>query len=192
MRLFPKIFLALILFTGFFMISIPSGFTGTSAVPTVTPPKAIPKEKPNPVIDPVAMYKKVCGECHTSYPPEFLPSGSWEKLLGSTEKHFETSVDIDHKTKAIIAPYLKMKGAEFSKAKIPQKIMQSLEGDPPLRITEVPYIVKKHRKIKPEDFQRKPIGSFANCVACHLLADDWIFSRKIVIPEYEGAPKMPY
>ena len=121
-----------------------------------------------------------------AFPPEFLPSGSWEKLLGSTEKHFETSVDIDNKTQAIIPPYLKGKGAEFSKAKIPQKITLSLEGQIPLRITEVPYITKKHRKIKPEDFQRKPIGSFANCGACHLLADDWIFNKQIVIPEYEG------
>ena len=96
-------------------------------------------------------------------------------------------MEIDQKTLAVITPYLKNNGAEFSKAKIPQKIMQSLEGRIPLRITEIPYIVKKHRRISPEDFKRKPIGSFSNCGACHLLADDWIFNKQIVIPDYEGA-----
>jgi hypothetical protein len=173
------------------------GFSATSTNPTIvkpqpapkeksTTPQPAPKEKPAPVVDPVATYKKTCGQCHMAFPPEFLPSGSWEKLLGSTEKHFEASVDIDSKTKAVILPYLKEKGAEFSKAKIPQKIMLSLEGKTPLRLAEIPYLAKKHRKLKPEDFQRKPIGSFANCGACHKLADEWVFNKRIVIPEYEG------
>jgi hypothetical protein len=149
-------------------------------------PQLAPKEKPAPVVDSVATYKKICGQCHMAFPPEFMPSGSWENLMGSTEKHFEASVDIDNKTKAIILPYLKGKGAEFSKAKIPQKIMVSLEGKIPLRLTEIPYLVKKHRKFKPEDFQRKPIGSFANCGACHMLAEEWNFSRRIMVPREES------
>jgi hypothetical protein len=178
MKLFTKLILPLVLAPIICTLFGTLGFPGTS-----TNPQEIQKEKPISVLDPVVTYKKVCGQCHMAYPPEFLPSGSWEKLMGTTEKHFETSVDIDNKTKDIIAPYLKEKGAEFSKEKIPQKIMQSLEDKPPLRLTEVPYIVKKHRKIKPEDFQRSPIGSFANCNACHRLADNWIFDRKISIPK---------
>ena len=103
--------------------------------------------------------------------------------MGSTEKHFGETLEIDQKTKGLIAPYLKENSAESTKSKIPQKIMQSLEGNTPLRLTEVPYILKKHRKIAPDVFQRSTIGSFANCNACHLLADKWIFTRRIVIPE---------
>lgn len=143
------------------------------------------KEKAAPGVDPAVTYKKTCGECHMAFPPEFLPSTSWEKLMGSLEKHFEGSVEMDNKTKEIILPYLKGKGAEFSKAKISQKIMQSLEGQTPLRITEVPYIIKKHRKYT-EDFKRKPIGSFSNCGACHMLADEWNFGRRIMIPREES------
>lgn len=187
MALFKKIIRPLGLMTFLFIMTAPLGFTGTSTNPTITKPPAIQKEKPLPVVDPAATYKKSCGQCHGAFPPEFLPSGSWEKILGSMEKHFEDSVDIDKKTKTIIIPYLKINGAEFSKAKIPRKIMNSLEDQTPLRITEIPYIIIKHRKITPEDFKRKPIGSFTNCGACHLLADEWIFNKKIVIPEYEGA-----
>jgi len=106
--------------------------------------------------------------------------------MNSLENHFEGSVDIDNKTKEIILPYLKGKGAELSKAKIPQKIMGSLEGQTPLRLTEVPYIIKKHRKLSPEDFNRKPIGSFSNCGACHRLADEWNFGKRITIQPEES------
>jgi hypothetical protein len=199
MNLYKKLLWLIVLNTVFFIIGNTSGFTGTTATPPQTSPPGIKKATPTtppptspqeikkvtplPVVDPLATHKKTCGQCHLSYPPEFLPSGSWEKLLASTEKHFEETLKIDQKTKAIIESYLKKNSAENSKSKIAQKIMQSLEGDTPLRITEVPYILKKHRKIKPEDFQRKPIGSFSNCGACHLLADKGIFNRKIAVPE---------
>ncbi len=191
MALYKQLLLTLGVMSLISLLAIPLGFTGTTAKPIIIIPKAkvIQKAKPNPVVDPAAIYKKVCGECHMAYPPEFLPSGSWEKLLGSMEKHFENAVAVDIKNKDIIEPYLKKNGAESSKAKIPQKIMQSLAGNTPLRITEVPYIKKKHRSISPEGFQRKPIGSFTNCRACHLLADNWVFNKQIVVPPYEGTPK---
>ncbi len=201
-----QLMLPFILMAALLFLAATWGFSASSANPTIVKPQpapiiikpqpapkgkpattpSAPKENPLPVVDPVATFKKTCGQCHLAFPPEFLPSGSWEKLMGSLEKHFEGSVDIDDKTKEIILPYLKGKGAEFSKAKIPQKIMQSLEGNTPLRITEVPYIVKKHRKFKPKDFQRKPIGSFTNCGACHMLADEWNFGRRIMIPREES------
>jgi hypothetical protein len=171
------------------------GFSATNTNPNSVKPQPAPIiikpqpdliEKSAPVVDPAATYKKTCGPCHMAFPPEFLPSLSWERLVGSTEKHFGASVDLDDKTKAVILPYLKGKGAEFSQAKISRKIMLSLEGQTPLRLTEVPYILKKHRKYKAEDFQREPIGSFANCGACHKLADEWVFNKRIVVPEYEG------
>jgi hypothetical protein len=205
MNRLKKLILPFFLSAAFLFLAAAWGFTETSTNPTIVKPQpapiiikplpapkekpaapqAAPKEKPAPAVDPVATYKKTCGQCHMAFPPEFLPSGSWEKLMGSMEKHFEGPVDMDNKTKEIILSYLKGKGAEFSKAKIPQKIMVSLEGKAPLRLTEIPYLVKKHRKFKPEDFQRKPIGSFANCGACHRLADEWNFGRRIVIPREE-------
>jgi hypothetical protein len=202
MRRLPILLLLFVSAACYLITTTPQGFTAPPAAPANDPanePKvahppatpatpATPKEKPLPKVDPVAVYKKNCGQCHLAFPPEFLPSGSWEKLLGSTEKHFEDSLEIDQKTKDIIIPYLKKNGAEFSKAKIPMKIVQSLEAATPLRITEVPYIIKKHRKIAPEDFNRKPIGTFSNCGACHLSADKWVFDKRIVIPEKEGAP----
>jgi hypothetical protein len=128
-----------------------------------------------PGSSPVATYKNTCGQCHIPYPPHFLPSGSWEKLLGSTGKHFGETLEIEQKDKDIIVPYLKENGEERSQSKIPQRIMQSLEGNTPLRLTEVPFIQKKHRKYSSDVLKKKSIESLSQCNACHQGADNWKF-----------------
>jgi hypothetical protein len=136
-----------------------------------------------PSVNPASIYKESCGQCHMPYPSDFLPSGSWEKLMTSTENHFGTPLDLNLQTKNILVEYLTKNGAENSKNRTADKIMASLDGQTPLRITEVPYILKKHRKATPEILQRKSIGSLANCNACHRLAMNGTFNRKIVIPD---------
>ena len=125
--------------------------------------------------DPVSVYKKKCGQCHIPYPPHFLPSGSWDKILGTTNKHFGETLEIDKKDKDIITSYLKVNGAERSQSKIPKRIMQSLEGNTPLRLTEIPYIQKKHRKYSPDALKKKSLESLSNCNACHSGAENWKF-----------------
>ena len=185
MTQYSKLFLSLLLLTVLIITFVTMGLSGTPVNNPVNTKESIKSIKGNlnPVVNPASTYKKVCGQCHMPYPPEFLPSGSWEKLLGSTEKHFGGTLEIDHKTKGMIAPYLKENSAESSKSRISQKIMQSLDGITPLRLTEVPYILKKHRKISSDVFQKRSIGSFANCKACHPSADKWIFDKKVIIPE---------
>jgi hypothetical protein len=53
--------------------------------------------------------------------------------------------------------------------------MRSLGDNTPMRITEIPYIQAKHRKINTDVFEREPIGSLSNCSACHVTADQGVF-----------------
>jgi hypothetical protein len=135
----------------------------------------VTKGEIDPGSSPASTYKNVCGQCHIPYPPHFLPSGSWDKILGTTENHFGETLEIDQKDKDIIVPYLKENGAERSQSKIPERIMQSLEGNTPLRLTEIPYIQKKHRKYSPDVLKQKSIESLSKCNACHQGADKWKF-----------------
>jgi hypothetical protein len=48
--------------------------------------------------------------------------------------------------------------------------MRSLNGNTPLRITEIPYIKEKHHELNASIFSRQSIGSFSNCIACHTKA----------------------
>ncbi|MEI6315957.1 MAG: diheme cytochrome c [Syntrophus sp. (in: bacteria)] len=116
-------------------------------------------------------YKKNCGTCHFAYQPELLPVRSWLKIINNPGGHPGGDLSVDNKTKAEIEKYLNQNSAEKSQSKISRKIIASIGNDVPSRISEVPYIRDKHRKIKQEVFSRKSIGSRGNCITCHKTAE---------------------
>jgi cytochrome c551/c552 len=138
----------------------------------------------NPVNNPT--YREECGACHFAYQPELLPSGSWEKILAGLADHNGEEIEIDQESKKIISEYLKANSAEYSSAKRAVKIMKSLRGQTPMRITDVPYIRHKHEDddIPADAFTRKSVGSMSNCVACHTTAENGIYDDDhVVIPK---------
>lgn len=120
-------------------------------------------------------YKEQCGACHFAYQPGLMPSGSWEKIIAGLDDHFGDFVDLDRDSRKIIADYLRANAADRSFSKRSAKIMESLGGQSPLRITDVPYIRRKHHEIDPAVFRRKSIGSLSNCSACHTSAEQGIY-----------------
>lgn len=114
-----------------------------------------------------AAYKNECSSCHFLYPPEFLPKRSWEALMKGSDKHFGENLALDDKISKEILSYLSENSAEKGGSEWAGKILRSIGSATPLKITETPYILKEHRKIGPEVFKRKSIGSFSNCSACH-------------------------
>jgi len=135
-----------------------------------------------PVIDPA--YKETCGACHFTYQPELLPSGSWVKILDNIKEHFGEGIDIDTESRRIISKYLVGNAGEYSRAHLPAKIMESLRGQTPSQIIEIPYIRHKHQDIPCEVFSRKAVGSLSNCSACHRTADQGMYNGDdVVIPE---------
>ena len=131
-------------------------------------------------------YKEICGDCHFAYQPELLPSGSWEKILAGLADHFGEEIEIDQESKKIISEYLKANSAEYSSAKRAVKIMRSLRGQTPMRITDVPYIRHKHEDddIPADAFTRKSVGSMSNCIACHTTAENGVYDDDhVVIPK---------
>jgi hypothetical protein len=127
------------------------------------------KEHESKYIEPVnnQTFKQECGACHFAYQPALLPAGSWEKILSNLPSHFGEEVSIPVKSKNIINEYLQANSAEHSSAKRARKILKSLGGQTPMRITETPYIREKHHEIDPSIYNRQSVGSRANCIACH-------------------------
>ncbi len=129
-------------------------------------------------------YKETCGECHLAYQPELLPSASWLKILSQLNDHFGEEIENDPVTIKNISDYLTTNGAENSSAERSVKIMRCLGGQVPIRITDIPYIRKKHHELDPAIFKRKSIGSLSNCIACHITAEKGIYEDDDVrIPE---------
>ena len=116
-------------------------------------------------------FKQECGACHFAYQPGLLPSGSWEKILSNLPAHFGEEVSLDEVSQTNIGEYLRANAAENSSAKRARKILKSLRGQTPLRITKTPYIQEKHDELDSSIFSRQSIGSFSNCVACHTKAE---------------------
>ncbi len=117
-----------------------------------------------------ATYKNRCGACHFTFQPALLPSGSWKKILARLDNHFGRTVDLDAGSRKTIAAYLTANAAESSPAKRARRIMRCLGGETPLRITDIPYIRRKHRKLPAAVFKRPEVGSFSNCGDCHVSA----------------------
>ena len=121
------------------------------------------------------VYKETCGECHFAYQPEMLPSASWLRILAQLDDHFGEEIEAEPNTIKNISDYLGANGAENSSAKTSVKIMRSLGNQVPMRITDIPYIRKKHHELNPSVFKRESIGSLANCTACHTTAEKGIY-----------------
>jgi len=120
-------------------------------------------------------YKETCGECHFAYQPELLPSASWLKIMNQLDDHFGEEIEAEPDTIKTVSDYMKTNGAEASSADMPVKIMRSLGSRAPIRITEIPYIRRKHHKLDPAVFKRESVGSLANCPACHTSAEKGIY-----------------
>jgi len=120
------------------------------------------------------VYKEECGSCHFAYQPGLLPAASWRKLLAAKalEDHFGENAELDEDVRRPLLALLEKHAADNSYYKRSRKIMASLKGATPLRITEVPYIRRKHdeipaRLIKPN----AKVKSLSYCDACHQQAD---------------------
>lgn len=112
-------------------------------------------------------YESICGGCHWAYIPQLLPSSSWNIILDSLNDHFGNQVQLTDQDLIEIKKYTEDNSANNTSLKIGRKILKHLAGQPPLRITDIPYIRHKHNDIPQATFARKSIQSLANCIACH-------------------------
>lgn len=134
-----------------------------------------------PVTNP--LYKAECATCHMAYQPGFLPVRSWQKLMGSLADHFGDNAELAAEDRQAIEAYLVANAADNAEERRSRKFMSSIGDSTPLRITDVPYFVRKHDEIPQRVIKHEQIGSFSNCIACHTQADLGSYAeREIRIP----------
>ncbi len=147
----------------------------------------------NPLKD--RTYQEACGECHFAYFPGLLPARSWKRLMQpkNLENHFGENAELDEADRRYIEDWLVRNAADeqgFPRYKRSVKIALSVpEDQAPMRITETPYIKRKHEDVsamlKRRADVRKKVGSMANCAKCHQQADRGVFDDDTVrIPGY--------
>lgn len=128
-----------------------------------------------PVTDPAT--KKECSACHMLYPAGLLPARSWSRLMGNLKDHFGDNADLDDAIRKGITDYLTANAGDTGWRS--NKLVRDIPaGAAPLRITELPYFLRKHDKkgrIAPATLQRRGAKSPSDCKACHKQAEQGLF-----------------
>jgi hypothetical protein len=124
-----------------------------------------------------ALYREECGACHLDYPPGLLPARSWQRVMAGLEHHFRTDASLEPEIRDRLARWLTENAAEADTHRKSRKILRSLGGETPLRISEVPYVRREHDEIRPADLAR--VKTIAHCAACHPGAERWDFEEHL-------------
>lgn len=121
-------------------------------------------------------WREECGSCHLAFHPSLLPARSWKKTLAEQDGHFGTHLALDDPTRDALLAFMTGNAAERHATEAAFKINRSVKPETtPLRITETPYWVRKHRGIAESDWRLPQVKSRINCAACHRDAEAGTF-----------------
>jgi hypothetical protein len=134
-----------------------------------------------------SIYKEECASCHMAYPAWLLPSRSWQKIMKNLDNHFGDNASLDQDTLQTLTVYLQDNSTENSSVRRARKLLRhTSQNTVPIRISELPYIQRKHDEIPNRYIKTNPrVKSLGNCVACHRGAERGSFDDDNVhIPGY--------
>ena len=107
-----------------------------------------------------------CASCHVAYPPGLLPAASWQRMMGSLDKHYGSDASLDAATTRQISEWLQANAGTYRRVS---------ESPPQDRITRSAWFERKHRQIEPATWKLASVKSAANCGACHTGADRGLY-----------------
>ena len=135
-----------------------------------------------PVTD--TTWQAECGECHLAYQPGLLPARSWDALLQpeALARHFGVNAEIDAAALRSIRELALTYAADRSYYKRSRKIaVATTSGPTPLRISELPLIVRTHAEIPARFVAGNPaVKSLAQCDRCHTGAKQGVYDNDTV------------
>jgi hypothetical protein len=127
-----------------------------------------------------------CGSCHTAYAPGLLPARSWRKMLGELDKHFGEDASLSEPQRLAILKDLEMLASDNPAANMRMRRIDSAipASTTPQKISDTGYFKYMHDEVPGYIWQRKSIGARANCIACHIRANDGRYGeREVRIPQ---------
>ena len=131
------------------------------------------------------LYIEECGACHFAYPPDLLPVGSWQAIMGGLENHFSDNAELDAESAAHISEYLDANGLARGKPSRMSRLLRGLPDPPPLRITELPAFENLHYSIPRQlGVAELKEGFLSPCADCHRDAAEGIYDKDRVHPGY--------
>lgn len=122
-----------------------------------------------------ATVRKECGACHMAFQPGFLPARSWDRIIDGLADHFGEDASMPADTTAIIRRYLLANAGDVVDRGRARKFMRWVApGGAPLRITENPDFLRKHR-FAASVWSDPKVLTKSNCLACHSGAERGVY-----------------
>lgn len=133
-----------------------------------------------------ALYKEECGSCHLAYPAALLPKKSWDKIMSNLENHFDENAELEQVDRLKIKKYLAANSLSTSRLNRLSKMLRNIPAKAPIRITKLPYFIRKHDEIPSRMVKGNPeVKSFSQCDKCHSGAERGDFEEdRVKIPNY--------
>lgn len=107
--------------------------------------------------------------------------------MNNLADHFGSDATLEPEDQQALLKYLTENAAENAiHYKRSRKIINSNANNAiPDKITDVPYFVRKHKRIPQRVIMQEEVSSLSNCTACHTTASKGVYSeRAINIPNY--------
>jgi mono/diheme cytochrome c family protein len=119
-------------------------------------------------------YIAECAACHVAYPPGFLPTESWRRIMAGLDRHYGSDASMEADSVRQISAWLNANSGTGRRMR---------EAPPQDRITRSDWFVREHRKIDSVVWQHPKVRSAAQCQACHVQAAQGRFDEhQIHIP----------
>jgi hypothetical protein len=131
------------------------------------------------------IYVEECGSCHTAYAPGLLPVRAWHKMMNDLSHHFGDDATLEEPRYFAILKELETLASDGSYADMRmRRISASIPpGEVPQRIIDTVYFKYLHDEVPAAFWKRKAVGSPANCIACHVGANEGRYGvREVRIP----------
>ncbi len=126
------------------------------------------------------LYRNECGSCHIAYPPRFLSTSAWQKIMGGLEDHFGENAELDPSGQQKITRFL----SDHAGRSRWYRFWEQKSDEEMPRITKTRPFLHEHHEI-PSRFIRNndQIRSLSQCDACHINAATGSFNEhQIRIP----------
>lgn len=132
------------------------------------------------------LYIEECGACHVAYPAGLLPKKSWNKIMTNLENHFDENAELDAQTGKQLSNYLNRYALDSGNSGRLRKMLRNFPKNTPVRITKLPYFIRKHDEIPARMVKGNPkVGSFSQCDKCHQGAQQGDFEEdRVKIPGF--------
>jgi tetratricopeptide (TPR) repeat protein len=138
------------------------------------------------------LYLEECGACHLAYPAGLLPDSSWQKMMGGLEDHFGDNAELDAATAAELSVYLAKYSLREGQPTRFSRMLRNMPEEPPLRITDTPYMAQAHQSIADTlGMEQLDEGFLSPCADCHKQADQGVFDKDLIYQGYGPGVETP-